>query len=160
MRTTPWYAAAASVAKAVIVIVDSSGSMASDGRMNVAKEATNTVIDTLDAADSIAVIDFDTAARTASEGCLRDKMIPATAENKDKLKNFVKGMRTDGGTSFDAAFVKADEILRDEVSRSMVSPFRCWVHSPEVASGVDFPWEGWPAQCLLLLSFRWGTSRS
>jgi len=67
-RFRPWYAAAASVAKAVIVIVDSSGSMASEGRMAAAKSATNTVIDTLDAADSVAVIDFDNGARTASEG--------------------------------------------------------------------------------------------
>jgi uncharacterized protein YegL len=119
-RFRPWYAAAASVPKAVIVIVDTSGSMASEGRMEAAKIATNTVIDTLDAADSVAVIDFDSAARTASEGCLRDKMIPATAENKDKLKNFVKVMKTDGGTNFDAAFIKADTILRDEVSRAVV----------------------------------------
>ena len=67
-RFRPWYAAAASVPKAVIVIVDTSGSMASEGRMAAAKIATNTVIDTLDAADSVAVIDFDSAARTASEG--------------------------------------------------------------------------------------------
>ena len=69
-------------------------------------------------------------------------MIPATAENKAKLKNFVKAMKTDGGTNFDAAFIKADTILRDEVSRAVVSPFRCWVDSPAVASGLDLPWEG------------------
>ena len=69
-------------------------------------------------------------------------MIPATAENKAKLKKFVKDMKDDGGTNFDAAFMKADTILRDEVSRAVVSPFRCWVDSPAVASGLDLPWEG------------------
>ena len=52
-------------------------------------------------------------------------MIPATAENKAKLRKFVDDMQPAGGTNFDAAFIKADTILRDEVSRSVVSPFCC-----------------------------------
>ena len=119
-RFRPWYAAAASVPKAVIVIVDSSGSMATGGRMAAAKAATATVIDTLDAGDAIAVIDFDSAARSPTEGCLADTMIPATAENKAKMKGFVAGMAEGGATNFDAAFAKADTILRDEVSRSVI----------------------------------------
>ena len=119
-RFRPWYAAAASVHKAVIVIVDSSGSMATGGRMAAAKAATATVIDTLDAGDAIAVIDFDSAARSPTEGCLADTMIPATAENKAKMKGFVAGMAEGGATNFDAAFAKADTILRDEVSRSVI----------------------------------------
>ena len=114
------YAAAASVPKAVIVVVDTSGSMAAEGRMEAVKAAANTIIDTLGAGDAIAMIDFDTAARSTTEGCLRDRMVPATAENKYKLKAFVANMEQGGATNFDAAFMKADTILRDELSRSII----------------------------------------
>ena len=114
------YAAAASVPKAVIVIVDSSGSMSADGRMPAAKAAANTVIDTLDAGDAVAVIDFDSDAKSTVEGCLRDRLVPATKENKGKLKKFVNDMQEGGSTNFDAAFSKADTMLRDEISRSVI----------------------------------------
>jgi len=114
------YAAAASVPKAVIVIVDSSGSMSADGRMPAAKAAANMVIDTLDAGDAVAVIDFDSDAKSTVEGCLRDRLVPATKENKGKLKDFVNDMETGGATNFDAAFSKADTMLRDEISRSVI----------------------------------------
>ena len=114
------YAAAASVPKAVIVLVDSSDSMSADGRMSAAKAAANMVIDTLDAGDAVAVIDFDSDAKSTVEGCLRDRMVPATKENKGKLKKFVDDMLEGGSTNFDAAFSKADTMLRDEVTQSVI----------------------------------------
>ena len=119
------YMAAVSVPKAVIVIVDTSSSMAPEGRMAAAKAATAMVIDTLGANDAIAVIDFDSVARSTTEDCLRDRMVPASAENKAKLKAFVSNIHiyvteTEATTSFDAAFVKADTILRDEVSQTVI----------------------------------------
>ena len=66
------------------------------------------------------VIDFDSSARTSTLQCIKDRMIPATADNKGKLKRFIQGMRQGGGTSFDSAFRVADRILKDEVRGLLV----------------------------------------
>ena len=82
-------------------------------------EATKTVIDTLGPSDAIQIIDFDSDAVSHTETCMTT-MVPATDDNKKKLKEFAGRMRADGGTSFASAFRKADAILRDEVSIKVI----------------------------------------
>ena len=103
-------------------------------------EATKTVIDTLGPSDAIQVIDFDSNAVTTTETCMTS-MVPATDDNKNKLKAFVGRMRADGGTSFDSAFLKADAILRDEVSIKVIGdkPTMVLFMSDGQASRASYP---------------------
>ena len=69
--------------------------------MAAAIEATKTVIDTLGPSDAIQVIDFDSDAVTTTETCMTT-MVPATDDNKKKLKAFVGRMKAGGSTGFDS----------------------------------------------------------
>jgi hypothetical protein len=62
-RFRPWYVAAQTVAKHVLIILDISGSMLSDNRSTVAVEAALTVLDTLNPDDLVNVIKFNGAAQ-------------------------------------------------------------------------------------------------
>ena len=66
------------------------------------------------------MVDFDKYARTTVEKCLAQRMVPATSDNKVKLKKFVDNMQAGGTTGFDAAFDKVDSILRDELSAKVI----------------------------------------
>ena len=76
-RFRPWYAAAASGPKDMIVIIDRSGSMSSTDRMALAIQAGKKVIDTLTEADFATVISFSDEAQAASKVLLQ-----ATEANK------------------------------------------------------------------------------
>ena len=75
-------------------------------------------------ADAFHVMDFDLSAKTTVEKCLDSRMVPATSENKVKLKKFVDTIlyntQARGTTGFDAAFDKVDSILRDELSVKVI----------------------------------------
>ena len=61
-RRRPWFVAASSGPKAVVLVLDISGSMDDYGRIDIAKEAAITVIQTLTVADKFAVISFSSDA--------------------------------------------------------------------------------------------------
>ena len=63
-RVRPWYVAASSGPKDIILVLDSSGSMEVAGRMSIMKEAANRVINTLGVSDYFSVVEFDSVART------------------------------------------------------------------------------------------------
>ena len=58
-RVRPWYVKAAGEPKDVVLIIDTSGSMAEYGRMTYAKEGAARVLGTLNDDDRLAVISFD-----------------------------------------------------------------------------------------------------
>jgi len=62
-RRRPWYVAASSGPKDVIVVMDVSGSMSDYGRMELAIEAAKTIVETLTVADRVAVVPFSDNAR-------------------------------------------------------------------------------------------------
>lgn len=100
-RRRPWFVAASSGPKDVVLVLDSSGSMHDYGRMDIAKEAAITIVDTLTVADRVAVISFsDTAAQIGGYS----KLIRATSENKYNLTKAINGLKADGPTNFYAAF--------------------------------------------------------
>ena len=57
-RFRPWYVAATTGRKNVIILMDISGSMAENNKMKIAKEAAESVINTLGPADTFAFIPF------------------------------------------------------------------------------------------------------
>ena len=60
-RFRPWYVAATSGAKNVLIIIDVSGSM-SGSRMSLAKDAAKSVINTLGNTDFVGVVQFESSA--------------------------------------------------------------------------------------------------
>ena len=62
MYISPWYVAAASGPKDVILVLDVSGSMSFLNRLNIMKEAAKTVIETLSFVDFVGIVKFASSA--------------------------------------------------------------------------------------------------
>ena len=117
-RFRPWYATAASGPKDVVIVVDSSGSMSSGDRIEMAKEAATKVIDTLSSNDYVNVIDFASSAKAySSRGLVK---ADATVTGKDSaMKTWVDNIRASGSTNFRDAFNTAFDLFRaGDASRS------------------------------------------
>ena len=65
-RFRPWYASAASGPKDMVIVIDMSGSMANGKRVEMAKEATKKVLNTLSWVDYVSLVSFDRAATAYS----------------------------------------------------------------------------------------------
>jgi hypothetical protein len=65
-RFRPWYASAASGPKDVVIVIDMSGSMGTGKRVEMAKEATKKVLDTLSWIDYVSIVSFDAGATVYS----------------------------------------------------------------------------------------------
>lgn len=107
-RRRPWFVAASSGPKDVVLVLDVSGSMADYGRLDIAKEAAITVIQTLTVADRFAVISFSSE---ASQVGGYTGLIRATAENTNHLVEAIKQLLPQGGTNFGSAFTNAFDAL-------------------------------------------------
>ena len=111
------FVAASSGPKDVVLILDISGSMDQYGRLDLAKRAAITVIETLTVADRVAIITFSDEARVVGG---YDKLIRTTNENKQLLIQAINELVPDGPTNFMAAFETAfdslDKTIRDEAT--------------------------------------------
>ncbi len=111
-RFRPWYATAASGPKDVVIVIDSSGSMAA-GRMDMAIAAATKVIKTLTASDYVSVVDFASNAVAYS-----DQLVPADDANLQAIEAWIKEMSASGTTNCNAAFAKAWDIFRSSDASS------------------------------------------
>ncbi|KAL9179690.1 hypothetical protein ACHAXT_008980 [Thalassiosira profunda] len=116
-RSRPWFVAASSGPKDVVLAIDVSGSMNDYGRMDLAKEAAITVVETLTVADRVAVVAFS---GTAYQVGSSDSLIRATAENKAALVEALGNLEAGGATNFydafNTAFNSIDRAVFDEAS--------------------------------------------
>ncbi len=113
-RRRPWFVAASSGPKAVVLVLDVSFSMDDYGRMAIAKEAARTVIETLTVADTFAVISFSS---DASQVGGNTGLIRATAENKNRTIEAIEQLKPQGFTNFSGAFTVAfDALEKNEIS--------------------------------------------
>ena len=111
-RIRPWYVAATSGPKNVILVLDVSGSMGNNDRMELTKEAALTVINTLTNSDFVAVIIFsNTAQQLRIPGQQAGTLVAASTENIAQLSPLIMSIDPYGGTNFEAAFRKAFEVL-------------------------------------------------
>lgn len=107
-RLRPWYVAASSGPKDVVLLLDTSGSMRDYGRMDIMKLAVTRVINTLSVSDYVAVVPFNTDADVLIQP---PNLIRATDENKELLIQEVSKLSPSGRTDFYKGFEKSFEIL-------------------------------------------------
>ncbi|KAL7486189.1 hypothetical protein ACHAW6_012402 [Cyclotella cf. meneghiniana] len=117
-RRRPWFVAASSGPKDVVLVLDVSGSMNDYRRMDVAKDAARTVVETLSVADRFAVITFsDDATQIGGETGL----IRARTDNKNKMIEHIKNLTVGRGetnfyNAFATAFDTIEQTIRDELT--------------------------------------------
>ena len=112
-RKRPWYVAASSGPKDIIIILDISGSMSRQNRIDLAKDAAKDVISALTIGDHFGVVQFSSDAKTLGGKYL----LQATKENKQKMKDYINNIEIGGGTNFYAGFKTAFELLTVSVAQ-------------------------------------------
>ena len=98
-RIRPWYVSAASGSKDVVILLDISGSMSKHGRIELAKAAVVSVLNTLGQSSMVSVVAFTDTIR---HSCFGTKLVSATPRNVAKLVEFVDSLSAKGGTDFAA----------------------------------------------------------
>ena len=121
-RFRPWYSTAASGPKDVVIVVDTSGSMGNGNRVQMAKDATKKVIDTLAWTDYATVVTFGSNARAKSS-----TLEPMDDSTKAALKNWASSNihSSGGGTHFTNAFNKAFQVFAHSSTSSTSSGSNC-----------------------------------
>ena len=106
-RFRPWYSSSASGPKDIIIAVDISGSMFANGRVAMAREAVDRVIDTLWWSDHATIVLYDDRAISYSR-----TLQAMTEDAKATMKSWAQAnIRADGGTNFDVAFETSFDIF-------------------------------------------------
>lgn len=106
------------IEKDVVFVVDTSGTMATDGKMEQAQKALEYMIAKLDPADRFAVVDFATDARV-----YKDELVSGSAEEKAGATHYVKGLKARGGTAIDEALGRACKFRGADTTRPFVVVF-------------------------------------
>jgi len=107
-RARPWYAAAATGPKDVIIIADVSGSMGTADRHLLAQNAVKKILDTMTWKDFATIILFNNGVKAVYS----ETMVPLTDANRNAMFQWCD-MQTwrGGGTNFAAPIERAFEIL-------------------------------------------------
>lgn len=110
-RLRPWYVAASTGPKDIVLVLDASGSMGDHNRINILKDAVNYVINTLSVSDYVSVITFSDAAESLTSSLLQR----ATTDNKNLLLAKVNNLQAGGSTNFYAGFKAAFDTMYQSV---------------------------------------------
>ena len=106
-RKRSWFLYGSNGPKNVVLILDSSGSMKQSNRMTLLKAAAKQVVGMLTASDFMAIVDFDSDAKTY----LNYKfMFRAKSGFRDKMMTFINQLEANGGTKYKGAFERAFEV--------------------------------------------------
>jgi len=115
-RKRPWYIAASSGPKDVIIVIDISGSMLNFNRFNIAKDATLAVLDTLTYVDWFNIIVFSNVATSFDT-----VLIQGNERNINRAKAFMNNIVVKGGTNFEIGFKKAFDIIKESDKHEFAS---------------------------------------
>lgn len=96
-----------SLKKAIIFVIDHSGSMETSGKMDMAKLAVRKSIDLLDENTLFAIIAFSNSAKVIAS------LNPATMQNKDLAQNAIQKLIAFGGTTMSNAMIETFNVIRD-----------------------------------------------
>ncbi|XP_063396793.1 VWFA and cache domain-containing protein 1-like [Mytilus trossulus] len=121
--TRDWYVFTASPKKKnVVIVVDESGSMSIPNggfkhpnttlRVDIAKDAARTVLETFSPTDHVGVVAFSNEPRSPS-GCLGSEIARATVENKKIIHQFIDSIKPKKDTYYGKAFRSAFKLLRE-----------------------------------------------
>jgi Ca-activated chloride channel homolog len=94
-------------AKDVIFVLDTSGSMAEEGKMEKARAALRFGVSSLDARDRFNIISF-----AGEEHLLTERLIAANEEGKREAREFIERMKATGGTNINDALLAAIKQLQ------------------------------------------------
>jgi len=93
--------------KAVVFVVDRSGSMMEGGKMDQARKALTWCVDRLNPQDRFGVVDFATDWNALEDGAL----LAATPENKARAKRYIERIEAAGGTNIEAGLDQGLKLL-------------------------------------------------
>ena len=112
-RFRPWYAAAASGPKDVMIVIDTSGSMGGE-REEMARSAAKKIVNTLTDADYVSLVKFSSSAEAYSTS-----LVSANAANKFSMERWIEqNVDAAGTTNFVAAFDKTWEVVDGSAASS------------------------------------------
>lgn len=100
-------AEATAAPKAVVFVVDRSGSMTEGGKMDQAKKALSWCVDRLNPQDRFGIVDFATDWNALEEGSL----LAATPSNKARAKRYIERIEAAGGTNIEAGLDQGLKLL-------------------------------------------------
>lgn len=116
-RVRPFYVAASSGPKNIILLLDTSGSM--DGlRLEFMKEAAERVVETLGIGDRVTLIPFSTQAEVVKVDS--QSLMKATKYTKGVLKEKIRNLEAVGGTNFYDAFRLAFSVMDEAVPNELI----------------------------------------
>ncbi|CAF0843774.1 unnamed protein product [Adineta ricciae] len=123
-RVRPWYIGTTSGPKDVIIIIDCSESMASNGKFAIARSVATVIINTLTRQDYVNVICAHESHwndigkwhiyKTKVLSCEQDKMVKATLAYKRDLKEKIAELKPGGTSEFETAFDTAFDLFQRE----------------------------------------------
>ena len=96
------------------IVIDRSGSMSADGKLDSARRAAMALIDELRPSDRVALVTYSTNAHTDFH------LSPATPGSLRALKGAVRRIEADGGTNISAALQQARDLLQRHTDAARV----------------------------------------
>lgn len=98
--------------KDVVFVLDRSGSMADDGKMDQAKKALQYCVARLGAEDRFGIVDFAT-----DWNQLEDHLLTADDANKARAKRYIEGLEASGGTNIEGGLGQGLKLLASHDGR-------------------------------------------
>lgn len=113
-RLRPWYATAATGPKDLVILLDSSGSMASGGLWDPAVSAAKAVLRTLTDKDFATIVLYSSRAKAFDD---IELMHPMNKENQELMTQFLDDSSANGGTDFRAGFSLVSKVFKNSVAK-------------------------------------------
>ncbi|XP_017757436.1 PREDICTED: voltage-dependent calcium channel subunit alpha-2/delta-3 isoform X1 [Eufriesea mexicana] len=108
-RVRSWFIEAATCSKDMVILMDTSGSMAGMGK-TIARTTVNVILDTLSNNDFVTVLSYTNETYDVVS-CFKDMLIQATPENIDTFKKAIINVKTEGLANLTEAFSRAFSLL-------------------------------------------------
>jgi Ca-activated chloride channel family protein len=97
----------------VVLVVDSSGSMAGD-KLPAVQQTLQTYLNNLGPKEKVALIDFDSTIRSPV-------LVDNTPQGRDRGLQFISGLRADGGTKLYDSVLTAQKLLQSKLQKDAIN---------------------------------------
>jgi Ca-activated chloride channel family protein len=105
-------AAAKAAPKDVVFVLDRSGSMADDGKIDQAKKALSYCVSRLGPDDRFGIVDFAT-----DWNAMEERLLPADDGNKARAKRYINNIEAGGGTNIEGALTEGLKLVQSPDGR-------------------------------------------